>query len=464
MEKIPIAPLITPGEGAPEKRERLVFRAGISPTESNKKIGPVRSHLYNYAFAKSEAWKGKDSTIIFRVDDTNKKKHTREKAEDLFRFFSDTLGFHFDITPENAEKETGQSVFQSERQEIYRRYVEELFDKQVAFLDKDSGLVLFDIKKFIDEYADTLEIKDLLRGTIKFKLEENLRHGQKFFPLLRSDTSALYHLTSVVDDETFGVTHVVRGEDKLSIAEFQEMVRVALGFEPKRYLHTPMLLDTDGKLLKGTVKFDDFIKQGIVPHALISYMISSGYGNPEKLYPSMDTFIRGFDHTKIHKNSGKFDPKRLEDINGKLLRKISPEVYISSIVLYLSKCGEDRLIEILKSDQGLQKILIVLRREPGESAQIMKSIIEPQFEPIREDDRAVTQQVISELEKDTETMPSAKTLGLDQKAVYDSIRWILVGKYTFPNIAHVFEYLKDNKMLNQRVAFAKKILMDTLPQ
>ncbi|MDP3793568.1 MAG: hypothetical protein Q8R07_02330, partial [Candidatus Uhrbacteria bacterium] len=101
---------------------------------------------------------------------------------------------------------------------------------------------------------------------------------------------------------------------------------------------------------------------------------------------------------------------------------------------------------------------------PGESAQIMKSIIEPQFEPIREDDRAVTQQVISELEKDTETMPSAKTLGLDQKAVYDSIRWILVGKYTFPNIAHVFEYLKDNKMLNQRVAFAKKILMDTLPQ
>jgi len=87
------------------KDEKLVFRVGMSPVESNKKIGPIRSHLYNYAFAKGEAEKGKDSKIIFRVDDTDREKHTKEKAEEIFHFFTDTLGFQFDITPYNAERD-----------------------------------------------------------------------------------------------------------------------------------------------------------------------------------------------------------------------------------------------------------------------------------------------------------------------------------------------------------------------
>lgn len=459
MEKNPVENLPVPKEdkSKQEQKEKFVFRAGMSPTESNKKIGPIRSHLYNYAFAKGEAEKGKDSKIIFRVDDTDKEKHTKEKAEDIFRFFTDTLGFRFDVTPHNAEKEIGQSVFQSERQEIYRGYLEELFDKHVAFIDKESGLVLFDIKKFIDQYENTLEIDDLLRGKIKFKLEENLRRGQNFFPLMRSDKSALYHLASVVDDKTFGVTHVVRGQDKLSIAEFQEMVRVSLDLEPKKYLHTPMLLDAEGKMLKGAVKFDDFIKQGIVPHALISYMISSGYGNPEDMYPSLERFIRDFDYSKIHKNSGKFDVSKLENINDKLIRKISPEVYFDSILLYLAKVGEEPILEKLKIDQELKNILISFRRDPKESLDFIKSILEPQHETIREDTRGLIKKLLLEIEKGNESFLSAEMLEMNQKVVYDAIRWILVGKYTFPNITQIFEYLRTNGLLSHRVILAKKI-------
>jgi glutamyl/glutaminyl-tRNA synthetase len=458
MEKNPIENLPIPEEDKSEQeKEKLVFRAGMSPTESNKKIGPIRSHLYNYAFAKGEAEKGKDSKIIFRVDDTDKEKHTKEKAEDIFRFFTDTLGFRFDITPHNAEKEIGQSVFQSERQEIYRGYLEELFDKHVAFIDKESGLVLFDIEKFINQYEDTLEINDLLRGKIKFKLEENLRRGQNFFPLMRSDKSALYHLASVVDDKTFGVTHVVRGQDKLSIAEFQEMVRVSLGLEPKKYLHTPMLLDAEGKMLKGAVKFDDFIKQGIVPHALISYMISSGYGNPKEMYPSLEKFIESFDYSKIHKNSGKFDIGKLENINDKLIKKTSPEVYLDSILLYLAKVSEEQILEKLKIDQELKNILISFRRDPKESLDVIKNILEPQYEAIREDTRGAIQKLLLEIGKGGDNFPSAKMLELSQKAVYEATGWILVGKYTFPSITQVFEYLKTNELLNHRVILAKKI-------
>ncbi|MDP2762930.1 MAG: glutamate--tRNA ligase family protein, partial [Enterobacteriaceae bacterium] len=304
------------------KKKIFIFRAGMSPTESNKKIGPIRAHLYNYGFAKCEVAKGNDSKIIYRVDDTDKEKHTKEKSVEIYNFFSEILGFEFDITPDNSQEKIGKSVIQSERQDVYSRYIEELYDNGVVFTEKESGLVLFDIKKFIKEYSDIIEIDDLLRGKITMRLEENIKRGTNYFPILRSDKSALYHLASVIDDADFGVTHIVRGQDKLSIAEYQEMIRIVLGLEPKKYLHTPMLFDKEGKIPKGAVKFDDFLKMGITPQALISYMVSSGYGDPDVIYPSIDDFIKNFDYHKIHKNNGKFDLEKLKNINEKIIRKI----------------------------------------------------------------------------------------------------------------------------------------------
>lgn len=442
-----------------DKDEKFIFRVGVSPVESNKKIGPIRSFLYNYSFAKGEAEKGKDSKIIFRIDDTNKKKHTKEKSEEIFHFFTDTLGFKFDITPHNAKKEIGQSVFQSERQDIYQEYLEELFDKHVAFVDRKSGLVLFDIRKFIDQYTDTLEIKDLLRGKFKLKLEENLKRGQNYFPLLRSDRSALYHLASVVDDSTFGVTHVVRGQDKFSIAQYQEMVRVSLGLEPKKYLHTPILLEPESKSFDSTLMFNDFIKKGIMPHALISYMISSGYGNPDEIYPSLEEFIGVFDYRKIHKSNGMFDMKKLENINSRLIKKTSPEIYLNSFLIYLLGAGEKELLERIKIDSALQNILITLRRSPDDTLVILKSILEPQYEAINEDIRSVTQKVFLNLKKNIEVFPSAEIVGLDKKTLHDIMRWILVGKYSFPNITQIFQYLKDNNILNERIERAETVFM-----
>jgi glutamyl-tRNA synthetase len=430
----------------------------MSPVESNKDVGPIRSHLYNYTFAKAEAEKGKNSKIIFRIDDSNREKHTKEKAMEIYRFFNETLGFQFDVTPDNAQQEIGQSVFQSERQEVYSKYLEELFDKHVAFIDKESGLVLFDIKRFIQEYSDTLEIDDLVKGKIKFKLEENLKRGQLFFPLMRSDKSALYHLSSVVDDAAFEVTHVIRGQDKLSIAEFQEMVRVSFGFEPKKYLHTPMLLDAEGRLPKGAVKFDDFLQKGIVPQALISYMISSGYGDPEAIYPSLEEFIKNFDYKKIHRNNGKFDSKRLDYINKKLLEEVTPDIYVNSIVLYLAKNNQAALAERLKTDDALDALLVSFRREPAEAVEILKSILVPEYEEIDDEKSSLLSILCDDLEKTGGEFPSAGKLHLDKKSVYNAMRWILVGRWAFPGIDKVFNYLKAHNLIDHRISLARSLI------
>ena len=441
------------------KKRPVVVRVGMSPVEGNKNIGAIRSHLYNYSLAQSEKQKGSEGKVIFRVDDTNAEKHKKEKALELLHFFSDVLGFEFDVTPENSQETIGQSVYQSERQTIYSKYEEELFDKKIAFVDKDSGLVLFDIERFIDEYSDTFEFDDVLRGRILVDLKKRLKSGQNYFPLMRSDRSALYHLATVVDDAEFGVTHVVRGQDKMPVVDFQEMVRIALGFEPKKYLHTPLLLDERGKMLGGASNFDDFIRKGILPQALVSYLISSGYGRSDVIYPSISQFLETFDAHKIHKANGKFDPEKLASLNKKLIKTIAPDIYLSSVELFLAKNHQDALVQSLKSDEALQKLLISLRREPEEASRMIQSILFPDFEKPDDDVRDVLPCIFREMEACPDVFPSCEVLRLKKDTFFKAMSWLLVGKQTFPDINAVYVYLKSRQTLQDRLKVAENTLI-----
>lgn len=451
MEKIPKKSVTSKEGGATS--EKAVFRLGVSPVEGNKKIGPIRTHLYNYAAAKGMLSNGVDSKVIFRVDDTNKKFESKEMAYNLLNFFSDELGFQIDITPENSENEIGQSVFQSERQSVYDFYVQMLFDEGVAFIEKDSGITLFNIEAFIKKFSDTIIVDDMINGSVFKKLESLLRNGQKYFPLCRSDGSALYHLASVVDDGSFGVTHVVRGQDKMSNAEYQEMVRIALGLQEKRYLHVPLLQNNTTY----SQKFNDLIELGIMPQTLISYMISSGYGDSNELYPSLHDFSQSFDVKKIHKNSGQFDYKKLESINKKLIRELSPNVYIGSVLLLLSKKGSETIVKTLKESTEIQDYFLHRRSTPEEVFDILNALTNPLYETISEDLSKEADRIIVLYESNT-NMGVVDMESKDQRLTYDALRWICTGKKSFPDINFFFNYLQNKNLLTQRVVSAKSVL------
>jgi len=77
--------------------------------------------------------------------------------------------------------------------------------------------------------------------------EGALRFGT--LTLLRADGTPTYHLASVVDDNDFEITHVVRGADHRSNTELQLALGHALGLEPPQYAHHGLLLGEDGKKL-----------------------------------------------------------------------------------------------------------------------------------------------------------------------------------------------------------------------
>jgi glutamyl/glutaminyl-tRNA synthetase len=438
-----------------EDKKKEVFRLGVAPTGSdNKRIGGIRTHLYNYTFAKSEKEKGIDSTIIYRVDDTGKGAKSKEKTLSDYQFFSETLGLDFDVSPYNSQEKIGQSVFQSERQDVYLKYLEVLFDKHLAFVDRESGLTLFDIQKFMTEYAEIIEFDELLKGQVRFKLEEELRQGKRFFPLMRSDGSVLYHFASVVDDGTFGVTHVVRGEDKLPVAKFQEMVRISLDLQPKKYLHAPMLLPPAGSEPKD-FRFEDLIRGGILPHALVSYMISSGYGDPENIYPSLASFIKDFDYKKIRKSAGIFDIKKLKNINKKIIRDTSLEIFFDSFLLYLKKNNEHVLVERLLNDEDLQQVTSFIRRDFSETVKLLKLILEPEYENLQQGDDIAVKYILEAFQTSEDKIPSLEGSGLEKNTFFNGLRWVLVGTHSFPEIEVIFNYLVKKDLIHLRIENAR---------
>lgn len=69
------------------------------------------------------------------------------------------------------------------------------------------------------------------------------------FPILRRDHSPAYQLAVVVDDHHDGVTEVLRGEDLLPSTARQKLLLEALGYSPPRWIHVPLVVDSEGRRL-----------------------------------------------------------------------------------------------------------------------------------------------------------------------------------------------------------------------
>jgi len=78
---------------------------------------------------------------------------------------------------------------------------------------------------------------------------QNVSEAVGDFVLRRADGLWAYQLAVVVDDAAQGITHVVRGEDLADNTARQIVLQRALGLPTPQYLHTPLVLGTNGEKL-----------------------------------------------------------------------------------------------------------------------------------------------------------------------------------------------------------------------
>ena len=342
--------------------ERTVrVRFAPSPTGALH-IGGVRTALYNYLFAKQHGGK-----IVFRIEDTDSSRFVPGAEEyilESFRWlgikFDEGVSFGGDFGPYR----------QSERRDIYKKFVAQLIENGKAYYAFDTPEELdakrhetpnfqYDahtrridageqyVVRFKVEPGEEVHVNDIIRGDVCIKsdiLDDKVLYKS-------ADELPTYHLANIVDDHLMEITHVIRGEEWLPSAPLHVLLYRAFGWEDSmpRFAHLPLLLKPqgNGKLSKRDgdkfgfpvfpLEWHDpktgevsrgFREDGYFPEAVVNFLALLGWnpGTEQEIF-SMDELIQQFDLNKCSKSGAKFDYKKMIWFNHEyILRKSDKEI------------------------------------------------------------------------------------------------------------------------------------------
>ena len=145
----------------------------------------------------------------------------------------------------------------------------------------------------VPDEGDTV-VQDLIRGEVRFP-----NSAADDFVIARGDGSVLYNFAVAVDDAEMGITDVIRGDDHLSNTPKQLLVMEALGVEPPRYAHLPLLHGPDGKKLSkrhGAASVQELREGGYLPAAVRNYLALLGWGtDDDTTIMSTDELVERFE-------------------------------------------------------------------------------------------------------------------------------------------------------------------------
>ena len=290
-------------------------------------IGGARTALFNWLFAKRHG-----GTFVLRVEDTDKSRNTEEAAAAIYDGLQ-WLRLEWDEGP-HVGGDFG-PYFQSERDDIYERYFRRL--QEAGRLFEDNGAVRFRSPR------EHVRVDDIVCGSIDFDLTNEETHPD--MTIRRPDGSWIFHFVNVVDDIEMKISHVIRGEDHLSNTPKHIELYRALGAEPPRFAHIPLILNKDGsKMSKRDVgaSLGAYMEEGYLPEAVRNYLCLLGWSpkdNREKI--SIEEVIRLFELEKIHRKSAHFDLEKCTWLNGEYVRELDNERFQGLAREALGRAGYD---------------------------------------------------------------------------------------------------------------------------
>ena len=337
-------------------------------------IGGIRTALFNYLFAKQH-----NGTFILRIEDTDQNRYV-ENAEKYIIDALNWCGIPFDEGI--AKNEKFGPYRQSERKDIYEKYVKILIDSGNAYyafdtseeldthrkeheqkgktfiynwhnrekgrLNNSLGLSKEEIQnkisnseKFVVRFKspseNILNIVDVIRGEIKIDtktLDDKI--------LFKSDGMPTYHLANVVDDHLMEISHVIRGEEWLPSMALHILLYKAFGWEIPQFAHLPLILKPSGKgklskrdgdklgfpvfpLAYQNLETGDFSlgykEEGYFPESVINFLAFLGWnpGTEQEIF-SMKELIKAFNLKQVNKSGARFDPDKTKWYNHQYLQ------------------------------------------------------------------------------------------------------------------------------------------------
>ena len=361
-----------------ERRVRVRFAP--SPTGALH-IGGVRTALYNYLFARQHG-----GDLVFRIEDTDSTRFVPGAEEYIIESFK-WLGIHFD---EGVSFGGDKGPYrQSERRDIYKKYVQQLLDNGKAYIAFDTPQELEQKRQEVQNFQYDCHTRSQMRNSLTLSKEEvdqliadghqyvvrfQVEPGQEILvnDLIRgevrvksdicddkvlyksADELPTYHLANIVDDHLMEISHVIRGEEWLPSAPLHVMLYRAFGWEDTmpQFAHLPLLLKPDGNWTdpKSGETSRGYREDGYFPEAVINFLALLGWnpGTEQEIF-SLDELVPLFDISKCSKAGAKFAYEKAIWFNHEyILKKSNEEIAALFEPIVKEHCPEETSERILQ--------------------------------------------------------------------------------------------------------------------
>jgi glutamyl-tRNA synthetase len=353
------------GRGAESRRSQIRVRFAPSPT-GTLHVGGARTALFNWLYARSQG-----GVFVLRIEDTDQERSTEESHEQILRSMR-WLGLDWDEGPE-VGGDHGPYV-QSERREIYRRTIEELLARGVAYRDystveedaarnaklKEVGRLSAEdwpYRHLSDEQraqyeaegrAHTIRIAMPDSGTLRWT---DVVHGEMEFDCatledwiaVKSDGFPTYNFACVVDDGQMEISHVLRGDDHVSNTPRQIHLYQELGLRVPKFGHMPMILGPDKKRLSkrhGAASVEEFRDGHWIAEAVVNYLALLGWspGNDQEFF-TVPQIVKKFSLKRLNHTAAVFDYEKCRFLNGEHLKNLPLEQRVEGAWEVLRQAG-----------------------------------------------------------------------------------------------------------------------------
>ena len=353
-------------------------------------IGSLRTALYAYLFARKH-----DGKFLLRIEDTDQGRFVEGSLENILESFAWAhITIDEGVVLENGEiKQSGDKgpYIQSERLEIYQKYIKVLLEKSDAYycfcskerLDEmrvaqeankqatgydghcrnltkeEVNAKLENKESFVIRMKMPKEgvtvIDDMVRGRVEF--QNKLIDDQV---LIKADGFPTYHFAVVVDDHLMEISHAIRAEEWLASTPKHIVLYNMFGWEAPKFAHLSLLINEKKQKLSkrhGDVSVIDYVKKGYLPEAFVNFISFLGW-NPgdDREFFTIAELEKEFDFDKVGKAPAVFNLEKLNWYNKQYIMKMNPEDLAKSCESFFQEKSVDvsnfDLAKIVSLEQG----------------------------------------------------------------------------------------------------------------
>ena len=331
----------------------MVVKTRFAPSPTGfLHVGGVRTALFSWLYAKAH-----QGQFILRIEDTDEARSTPESVQAILDGMA-WLGLASDEAPQyqtaryTRYKEISDAWLASgkayrctcskERLETLRASQMEAKEKPrydghcrgrdvvpaahesyvVRFKNPSEGVVSFEDQVYGPIHVSNQELDDVI--------------------LVRSDGNPTYNFAVVVDDSDMGITHVIRGDDHINNTPRQINLYQALDAPVPVFAHLPMILGEDGKRLSkrhGAVSVLEFKNMGVLPHALLNYLVRLGWSHGDQEIFSLPEMMKLFDLEHVGRGASSFSYEKLVWLNQHYQKSDDPADVAKALQFHFDEKG-----------------------------------------------------------------------------------------------------------------------------